>query len=126
MKLSTVALCATLAQGAKTQTMAQGFGYFPAMIQLKSGELLAVVRGGSAQVDVRGRPDLITSNDEGKTGSAPWTAVDDGFDDRTPALGQLPGGTVLLAYAVAKNYDETGRKFKGPRTSSVAVQPTHL
>jgi Neuraminidase (sialidase) len=121
MKLSTLTLLFSLvaAQAAEVKTVTQGLGYFPVMIRLKSGELLSVIRGGGAHVDVRGRLDLIMSKDEGTTWSAPWTAIDEEFDDRNPALGQLNDGTVLLAYAVAKNYDETGRKFKGPRTSRV-------
>lgn len=123
MKLSTVALLliAVVASAAefKTVTVTQGLGYFPVMIRLRSGELLSVVRGGGAHVDVRGRLGLVMSKDEGKTWSAPWTAIDQEFDDRNPAFGQLDDGTVLLAYAVAKNYDETGRKFKGDRTSRV-------
>lgn len=121
MKLSTLALLFSLvaAQAAEVKTVTQGLGYFPVMIRLKSGELLSVVRGGGAHVDVRGRLDLIMSKDEGKTWSAPWTAIDEEFDDRNPALGQLEDGTVLLAYAVAKNYDETGRKFAGPRSARV-------
>ena len=38
------------------------------------------------------------------------------FDDRNPAIGQLKDDAIVLAYAVAGNYDETGLHFKGGRT----------
>lgn len=110
---------AALAPANEVKTVVEGSGYFPVMIHLRSGELLAVLRGGGAHVDVRGRLDIVTSKDGGQTWSAPRTAIDEEFDDRNPALGEAKDGTVLLAYSVAKNYDETGRKFKGGRSDRV-------
>lgn len=108
-----------LGQTGQVRTVVEGSGYFPVLIRLQSGELLAVLRGGGSHVDVRGRLDMVMSKDEGRTWSAPWTVVDGPFDDRNPALGQLQDGTVLLSYAVAQNYDETGLKFKGTRKDRV-------
>ena len=112
-------LTSVFATAAEPKTIVQGSGYFPVMIRLQSGDLLAVIRGGGAHVDVRGRLDLIRSTDQGKTWSAPSTVIDEEFDDRNPALGQASDGTVVLAYAVAKNYDDTGLKFKGTRKDRV-------
>ena len=112
-------LTTVLAGAAEPTTVLQGSGYFPVMVRLKSGDLLAVVRAGGAHVDVRGRLDMIRSTDQGKTWSAPTTVIDEEFDDRNPALGQASDGTVVLAYAVAKNYDESGLKFKGTRKDRV-------
>jgi Neuraminidase (sialidase) len=93
-----------------------GDGYFPVLIRLKSGELLGVARGGAAHVGVKGRLDLIRSSDGGKSWSKPWTVIDEQYDDRNPALGQLQDGTILLAYVITSGYDESGLKFKGGRT----------
>ncbi|MBL8173829.1 MAG: exo-alpha-sialidase [Bryobacterales bacterium] len=97
------------------QALTKGLGYFPVAISLKNGDVLAVIRGGAPHIGVKGRLDLIRSTDGGKTWSAPWTAVDGEFDDRNPAMGQLKDGTVVLAYAIASGYDETGLRFKGGR-----------
>jgi hypothetical protein len=49
----------------------------------------------------------------------PWTAIDESLDDRNPAMGQLRDGTIVLAYAIAGNYDETGLRFKGGRNDRI-------
>ncbi len=108
-----------LAATAMASIVLEGTGYFPVQVRLRNGDLLAVVRGGDSHVGVKGRLDLVTSRDGGKHWSSPWTAVDGAEDDRNPALGQLRDGTVLLAFAVARNYDESGRNFKGPRAARV-------
>lgn len=97
------------------QVVTQGLGYFPVAIRLKNGDVLAVVRGGAPHIGVKGRLDLVRSTDGGKTWSPPWTAIDESEDDRNPAMGQLRDGTIVLAYVVARNYDETGLRFKGTR-----------
>jgi Neuraminidase (sialidase) len=94
------------------QVVTQGLGYFPVAISLKNGDVLAVIRGGAAHIGVQGRLDLVRSSDKGKTWSAPWTAIDEQFDDRNPAMGQLKDGTIILAYAIASGYDASGLHFK--------------
>jgi sialidase-1 len=101
------------------QVLTQGLGYFPVAISLKNGDVLAVIRGGAAHVGVKGRLDLIRSRDKGKTWSAPWTAIDEKFDDRNPAMGQLKDGTIVLAYAIASGYDETGLRFAAKREDRI-------
>ena len=110
-----VALVAAGAADFPNQTVTKGLGYFPVAIRLKNGDVLAVIRGGAPHVGVKGRLDLVRSTDGGKTWSAPWTAIDEPLDDRNPALGQLKDGTIVLAYAIAGNYDDTGLRFKGGR-----------
>src|SRR3954454_15232672 len=101
------------ASGAFPHTVVtKGQGYFPVAISLKNGDVLVVHRAGAAHVGVKGRLDLVRSTDHGKTWSAPWTAIDEQFDDRNPAMGQLKDGTVVLAYSIASGYDETGLRFK--------------
>lgn len=101
------------------QVVTQGIGYFPVAIRLKNGDLLAVIRGGAAHIGVKGRLELVRSTDGGKTWSAPWTAIDESLDDRNPAMGQLKDGTIVLSYAIAGNYDETGLRFKGKRSDRI-------
>ena len=101
------------------QVITKGLGYFPVAIRLKNGDVLAVIRGGAAHIGVKGRLDLVRSTDGAKTWSAPWTAVDESLDDRNPAMGQLKDGTIVLAYAIASGYDETGLRFKSARSERV-------
>lgn len=116
-----IALAALCAPAAHYQhhILTRGLGYFPVAIGLKNGDVLAVLRGGAAHVGVKGRLDLIRSTDRGKTWSASWTAVDEQFDDRNPAMGQLRDGTIVLAYVITSGYDETGLRFKDGRTERV-------
>ena len=72
---------------------------------------MAVLRGGAPHIGVKGRLDIVTSNDEGKTWSASKTVVDGPEDDRNPALGQLKNGDIILAYAILRGYDAGGLKL---------------
>jgi Neuraminidase (sialidase) len=98
----------------KRITVVSGGGYFPVLIQLKNGELMAVLRGGAPHLGVKGRLDIVTSKDHGLTWSPPRTVVDGPEDDRNPALGQLKNGDIILAYAVLHGYDHTGLKLNTP------------
>ncbi len=87
---------------------AQGEGYFPVMIKLADGTLGAVIRGGAPHIGIGGRLDFIRSTDGGRTWSKPIVAVDSPWDDRNPALGQMPDGTLVLAYGEAHSYRPDG------------------
>ena len=123
MKISALLLTLTAFAAAAAdfphQTVTEGLGYFPVAIRLNNGDVLAVIRGGAAHVGVKGRLDFVRSTDGGKTWSKPWTAIDESQDDRNPALGQLKDGTIVLAYAIASGYDESGEKFKGGRNDRI-------
>lgn len=114
-------ICAgfTAAADFPNQVLTKGLGYFPVAIPLKNGDVLAVIRGGAPHIGVKGRLDLIRSTDKGKTWSAPWTAIDEQYDDRNPAMGQLKDGTIILAYAILSGYDESGLRLKGGRSDRV-------
>jgi BNR repeat-like domain len=86
----------------------RGGGYFPVMVKLRDGTLGTVVRGGAAHVGRGGRLDFIRSTNGGRTWSAPVVAADSPWDDRNPALGQMPDGTLVLAYAEARSYRADG------------------
>ena len=96
------------AKGVERIVAAKGEGYFPVMIELESGELLAVIRGGAPHVGVGGRLDLIRSSDGGRSWSEPKVIVDLPPDSRNPAFGRAPNGRLILAFAVTGPY-ENGR-----------------
>ena len=110
---------AALAADFPHRIVTSGQGYFPVAIHLKNGDVLAVLRGGAPHIGVKGRLDLVRSTDGGNTWSAPWTAIDESLDDRNPALGQLKDGTIVLGYAIASGYDETGLRFKADRKDRI-------
>ena len=85
-----------------------GQGYFPVMIKLSDGSLGAVIRGGAGHLGIGGRLDFIRSADGGRTWSKPIVAVDSPSDDRNPAFGQMPDGTLVLAYAELHGYRPDG------------------
>jgi Neuraminidase (sialidase) len=83
---------------------------------------MAVLRGGAPHIGVKGRLDIITSKDEGKTWTAPRTVVDGPDDDRNPAIGQLKNGDIILAYAIIRGYDDTGLKLKAKTRNERIVE----
>lgn len=106
--------------GTPHTTVVNGGGYFPVLIRLNNGMLMAVLRGGAPHIGIKGRLDIVTSQDGGKTWSAPRTVVDGPEDDRNPALGQLKNGDIVLAYAILHGYDSTGLKLNGDRSQRQA------
>ncbi len=86
-----------------------GEGYFPVLIRLADGRLAAVVRGGATHLGKEGRLDWIESSDGGTTWSKPRVIVDGPWDDRNPAFGQMPNGSIVLAYAVCSCYGPDGQ-----------------
>ena len=84
-------------------------GYFPVLASVGGNDVLAVVRAGAGHVGVTGRLEAIRSPDGGRTWEAPVVIVDSGADDRNPALGVAPDGTVVLAYHAQGSYGEDGR-----------------
>lgn len=83
-------------------------GYFPVLINPRGEEVLAVLRGGAGHVGIWGRLDAVRSLDGGRTWIAPTVIVDSEADDRNPALGQAPDGTVVLAYHAQGSYNKDG------------------
>jgi sialidase-1 len=72
-------------------------GLFPVACRLTNGDVLVVGRGGASHVGLRGRLDIARSSDGGRTWSDPVTALDSDADERNPAIGQMPDGSVVLA-----------------------------
>jgi len=80
-------------------------GYFLVLIHPHGEDILAVVRAGAGHVGITGRLDAVRSPDGGKTWTAPTVIVDSEVDDRNPAVGQAPDGTVILAYHAQGSYN---------------------
>lgn len=92
-----------------------GGGFFPVLIRLRSGTLAAVVRGGAPHVGVGGRLDLITSDDGGKSWSAPRLIVDTPPDSRNPAFGQAADRRLVCAFSITGPYREGKFVFESRR-----------
>ncbi len=125
--LSTTALllAGTLTVGDRS-TVVSGSGYFPVLIRLQDGKLMAVLRGGAPHIGRGGRLDIVTSTDEGKSWTAPRTVIDGPDDDRNPAFGQLKNGDILLAYAIIRGYDESGLKLLAKTRSERVVEGVYV
>jgi hypothetical protein len=95
-------------EGIERVLAARDQGYFPVLVRLADGALGAVIRGGAPHIGVKGRLDWIRSTDAGKTWSAPTVIVDSPWDDRNPAVGVMPDGTVVCAWAEASTYNDKG------------------
>jgi len=86
----------------------RGGGYFPVLLKLADGRLGAVVRGGAPHVGLAGRLDWVTSDDGGRTWSAPSVIADSAVDDRNPSAGQMADGTIVVSYSEASTYAPDG------------------
>ena len=94
--------------GASEVYLCHDEGYFPVLINPQAEEVLAVLRGGAGHVGITGRLDAVRSLDGGKTWEPPIVIVDTEVDDRNPAVGQAPDGTVVLAYHAQGSYNDDG------------------
>jgi hypothetical protein len=86
-----------------------GQGYFPVAMRLQDGRLAVVLRGGAPHLGIKGRLDMVFSDDEGKTWTRPVVVVHTPADNRNPALGQARDGTLVVGCWRTARYDEQGR-----------------
>lgn len=93
---------------ARRVTAVKGMEFFPVIARLKDGGIAVVMRGAGAHIGREGRLDMIFSSDDGETWSPPRTVVEGPHDDRNPAMGVAPDGTLILAYAILKGYQPDG------------------
>ena len=100
-------------------------GYFPVIINPQAEEILAVLRGGAGHVGITGRLDAVRSLDAGKTWETPTVIVDTEADDRNPAVGQAPDGTVVLAYHAQSSYNEDGSWSRDLRRVQMRITRSH-
>ena len=96
-------------ESAERVVAVKGGGYFPVLIKMHDGALGAAVRGGAPHLGIEGRLDWIHSEDGGKTWSEPAVIVDSEFDDRNPAVGQMPDGSIVMAYGETNSYNSEGK-----------------
>ncbi len=83
-------------------------GYFPVLVNPAGEEILAFVRGGAGHIGITGRMDTVRSLDGGLTWGPPVVIADTDADDRNPAAGLMPDGSIVLAYQEQRSYDEDG------------------
>jgi hypothetical protein len=98
-----------------------GQGYFPVACRLQGGRIAAVLRGGAPHIGIKGRLDMVFSEDEGKTWSKPTVVADHELDDRNPAFGQAKDGTLVVGYWLAANYHPDGKWDESLKKSSTWV-----
>jgi Neuraminidase (sialidase) len=91
--------------------VAEGAGYFPVLLRLKTGRLLVVFRSNAPHISVKGELSVSWSDDNGTTWTSPLVVASGKDDHRNPAMAELPNGDVLLVYCIMDGYDATGRKF---------------
>jgi hypothetical protein len=95
--------------GLERSLVVSGQGYFPVALRLRDGRIAVVLRGGAGHVGIKGRLDMVFSADEGKSWTRPTLVVDSPADDRNPALGQAPDGSLVVVYFRTATYDDQGR-----------------
>jgi sialidase-1 len=107
--LSSVASAQAPAPKVERTPVVTGQGYFPVACRLQDGRIAVVMRGGAPHIGIKGRLDIVFSEDEGKTWSKPTVVVDSEMDDRNPAFGQAKDGTLVVGYWHCANYDANGK-----------------
>jgi len=95
--------------GTTVGSVVEDQGYFPVIAGLGGDECLVVLRGGAGHIGISGRLDAVRSADGGRTWENPVPVADSERDDRNPALGIAPDGTLVLAYHWQGSYDEQGK-----------------
>jgi hypothetical protein len=94
-------------RGSREVLAYQDGGLFPVLASAGDA-IVAVVRGGAGHVGLDGRVETMRSVDGGATWSPPAVVADSAQDDRNPALGGAPGGSLVLAYQRMACYDADG------------------
>ncbi len=85
-------------RSAERHRLARDSGYFPRSTLTRSGAIVVVYRANAAHNGPHGDLVSIRSTDAGKTWSAPVPVANDPeADDRNPALGTAPDGTLVAA-----------------------------
>ena len=66
---------------AERRLVAGGQGFFPVACKLRDGRIAVVLRGGASHVGIKGRLDIVFSDDGGKTWETNWVATDTRIGD---------------------------------------------
>ncbi len=104
--------------GSRETVAYQGGGQFPVLTLATDGTIVAVLRGGAGHLGLAGRIEVIRSLDAGQSWSPPAVVADSEWDDRNPAIGLSPAGTVILSYHRTGCYDEQGNYASQRRRDS--------
>jgi len=99
-------------------------GYFPVLTKLANGSLAVVIRMGDYHIGQRGRIDMATSGDGGKSWTPTRLVTSSHTDDRNPAFCQLSDGTLLLAFGRLSGY-ENGRLIKERMRFEILLTGSH-
>ena len=95
--------------GAAATDVMRGQGYFPVIASPDGRACLVVHRAGAGHLGLGGHLEMVRSPDGGTTWEAPTPIVDSHRDDRNPAWGFTPDGTLVLAYLWQGSYDDQGQ-----------------
>ena len=95
----------------------QNGGLFPVMAMTADGVAVASLRGGAGHIGREGRMEVVRSLDGGLTWSPPNVLADSEDDDRNPAFGVSPQGTLILLYHRQHNYDDEGNYQGGMKVT---------
>jgi hypothetical protein len=93
----------------------QDGGLFPVLAAAPGNVVIGALRGGAGHMGLAGRLEIVRSLDAGASWTPPAVVADSDADDRNPALGVSPAGTVVLAYHRQGSYDEAGDSRLVPR-----------
>jgi hypothetical protein len=94
---------------AERTLVVSGQGYFPVALRLADGRIAVVIRGGAPHVGIKGRLDIVFSEDEGETWTTPTVVNDSPLDDRNQAVGQAANGDLVVAFWRTATYEDDGR-----------------
>ena len=86
----------------------QDGGLFPVLALTADRVAVAALRGGAGHIGREGRMETVRSLDGGRTWTPPNLVADSEDDDRNPAFGVSPHGTLILLYHRQHNYDADG------------------
>ncbi len=96
-------------------------GLFPVADRHPDGDIAVISRGGAGHIGLPGRLDVQRSRDGGVTFTPPEMVVNSGVDDRNPAFGFTPSGTLILVYMQQASYDDAGQYVPERRAVTMAV-----
>lgn len=94
-------------------------GYWPVIQKLHNGHLGVVTRDGDFHIGERGRLVFVHSPDGGESWSHSTVISGEGSDNRNPAFGVSPNGTLLASFIRQVNYADGVY-------DTVAMKPTPL
>ena len=94
--------------GTRETTAYEDGGLFPVLALTPNGVAVAALRGGAGHIGREGRMEVVRSLDGGLTWTPPILLADSEDDDRNPAFGISPQGTLILLYHRQHNYDADG------------------